>query len=202
VLAEKGNKYLQDALGEYGKDTVFTSEELTDIKEQKFVEAYYNVLSKMDSSLAIKLVNLKFSDKNRTMFYLFLTTHDATGALALNEILYDAKFLEYELRHRLQIAKRTAPPPGQIALFPVQDEELKAPETEKPIRPTNEEVGNFILERFSGKQATKKDVFKELANSFYFRKEVDKALRYLRRQNLAQFDGEPKHYTLITFSKQ
>jgi len=202
VLAEKDNEFIQETLEEYGKDIAFTKEELADIKEQKFVEAYYNVLSKMDSSLAIKLVNLKFSDKNRTMFYLFLTTHDATGALALNEILYDAKFLEFELRYRLQMAKRTAPPQGQIPLFPVQDEELRAPEPEKPTRPTNEEVGNFIMERFSGRQSTKKDVFKELANSFYFRNEVDKALRYLRRQNLAQFVGEPKHYTLITFSKQ
>ncbi len=199
VLSEQDNKFIENAEKEYVNGHQFTSEEIADIKEQKFVESYLEVLSSIDSSLAIKLVNLKFSDKDRTIFYLFLTTHDANGALALNEILYKAKLLEYELRYRLQLVKRTAPPPGQPHLLPLQDDELIPPKPESPSRPTNEEIGKVITDRFSGKQVTKKDILKELVNTFFFRSEVDKALRYLRKQKLVEFEGDPKQYTSFTF---
>jgi three-Cys-motif partner protein len=199
VLSEQDKEFVENAEKEYGKELQFTSEEIADIKEQKFVEAYLDVLSSIDSSLAIKLVNLKFSDKDRTIFYLFLTTHDANGALALNETLFNAKLLEYELRYRLQLVKRNVPPPGQPHLFPLQDEELIPPKLENPSRPTNEEIGKLLMNTFSGKQVTKKDILKELANTFFFRSEVDKALRYLRKQQLVEFAGDPKQYTSFTF---
>ena len=56
------------------------------------------------------------------------------------------------------------------------------------------------MERFAGKKATRKNVYKELANTLYFPEEIDKALRYLRRIEQAEFDGDPRHTTLITFS--
>jgi three-Cys-motif partner protein len=201
-LTEEESGVLQDALEEYGKDFVPTGEELAELKEQRFVNAYRKVLMSTDPSLAIKLVNLQFGDKERTMFYLFLTTHDATGALALNRILYDAKLLEFELRYRLRIVKRIAPPPKQWMLIPIQAEEIKAPEQKKPSRPSNEEVGKHIIKLFAGKQATKKDVYKELANTLYFSEEVDKALRYLRRNEMAKFEGNLRHKTPISFSEK
>jgi three-Cys-motif partner protein len=199
VFADEENIEIKDVLREYRSDIAFSKEEIAAIKEQKFVDAYRNVLHSMDPSLAIKLVNLQFGDKNRTMFYLFLTTHDPTGALKLNHVLSDAKYLEHELRYRLQIAKRTAPPPEQPMLLPLREEEIKAPESEKPPRPSSEEIGKFLLGQLSGKHVTKKDVYKELANTFYFSEEIDKALRYLRREGKAHFVDPLKHKTLINF---
>ena len=189
--------------------TPFTDEELAEVKEQTFVSAYRDALRSMDKNLVNKLVSLKFGDKERTMFYLFLTTHDATGALTLNRILSDAKYLEHELRIRLKNAKKPIPPDPpvkQMTLWTILPFEVKVPEptknTEPEIapRPTNEEIGKFIMERFAGKKATRKNVYKELANTLYFPEEIDKALRYLRRIEQAEFDGDPRHTTLITFS--
>jgi len=180
--------------------TPFTDEELAEVKEQTFVSAYRDVLHSMDRNLVTKLVNLRFGDKERTMFYLFLTTHDATGALSLNRILNDAKYLEHELRYRLKFAKQTAPPPGQMTMWTIVPYAVKVPEPEKTPRPSNEEIGKIIMEKFSGKEATKKDVYKELANTLYFPEEIDKAIRYLRRNKQAKFDDELRHKTLISFS--
>jgi len=128
LLAEADNRYLREAIGEYGEGIVINSEQLIEVKEQKFVSAYRDVLHSMDKSLVIKLVNLRFGDKERTMFYLFLTTHDPSGALELNRILYDAKYLELELRYRLNVAKKIAPPENQMFLIP--PEEIKVPDYE------------------------------------------------------------------------
>ncbi len=180
----------------------FTEEELSEVKEQKFVSAYRDTLRSMDETLVTKLVNLRFGDRERTMFYLFLTTHDATGALSLNRILNDAKYLEHELRYRLKVAKKTAPPPGQMTLWTNSLDYVIVPELEKTTRPNSEEIGKIIIEKFSGKEATKKDVYKELANTLYFPEEVDKAIRHLRRTEQAKFDGELKHKTIIQFLKK
>jgi hypothetical protein len=101
----------------------------------------------------------------------------------------------------LRIAKRIAPPPGQMTLWTNSLDEVKVPEPEKTSRPSNEEIGKIIMEKFSGKEATKKDVYKELANTLYFPEEIDKALRYLRRNEQAKFDDELRHKTLISFAK-
>lgn len=202
LLAEKESNTLKIALGEYATDFELNGEYLSDIKEQKFVEAYLDVLSSMDPLVARKLVNLRFGDKERTMFYLFLTTHDATGALQLNRILSDAKYLEHELRCRLQFAKKIAPPPGQLALFSSSIDDVKIPELTPNARPTIEEIANVIKNSFIGQQVTRKDVYQGLANSLYFPDEVDKAIRYLRREKLVEFSGDLKHKTVLTFQKK
>jgi three-Cys-motif partner protein len=184
----------------------FTDEELSQVKEQKFVSAYRDTLHSMDKSLVTKLVNLRFGDKERTMFYLFLTTHDATGALALNRILSDAKYLEHELRIRLKNAKkpiRSVPDAEQLTLWSIESESIeskKTAESEIDPRPTNQEIGKVIMEKFGGEKATKKGIYRELANTLYFPEEIDKALRFLRRIELAAFDGDLRHTTVITFS--
>lgn len=202
LLAEQESYLLKEALGEYGKDYELSGENLTDIKEQKFVEAYLDVLASMDPSIARKLVNLRFGDKERTMFYLFLTTHDPTGALQLNRILSDAKYLEHELRHRLQFAKKVAPPPGQMPLFAAPDvNDVKIPELTINPRPSIEIIKSEIMKIFAGQQVSKRDVYKGLANTLFFPEEVDKAIRNLRKEGFTQFEGELRHKTVLTFSK-
>lgn len=203
LLNNEYTKVMRDVLGDLplnDEDAIrLTGYEPPEIKEQKFVSAYSDALRSMDSSLVTKLVSLKFSDKDRTMFYLFLTTHDATGALTLNRLLDDAKYLEHELRYRLFYLKRTAPPPGQLTLFP--NEEINIPEPERISRPSIDEIEKTILSSFSERQVAKKEIYKELANSIYFPEEIDKAIRHLRRDKKVHFDGDLKHKTLVTFEK-
>jgi three-Cys-motif partner protein len=200
LLAEEENKYLKEALGEYGESIVVNPEQLVEVKEQRFVSAYRDVLHSMDNSLVTKLVNLRFGDKERTMFYLFLTTHDPSGALELNKILYEAKYLEYELRYRLNMAKKTAPPANQMFLIP--PEEIKVPEYERMPRPRSEEIESHILNRFLGQTLSRKDIYYELAHTDYFPTEIDKALRHLRSNGKAKFDGDLNHRTIIKFASK
>ena len=58
------------------------------------------------------------------------------------------------------------------------------------------------MEKFSGKEVTKKDIYRELANTLYFPEEIDKAIRYLRRDEQAKFDDELRHKTIIRFSNK
>lgn len=151
----------------------------------------------MDKSLVSKLVNLRFGDKERTMFYLFLTTHDPSGALELNRILYEAKYLEYELRYRLNIAKKTAPPANQMFLIPPED--IKVPNYERASRPNSKEIESFIFKRFCGQVLSRKEIYYELTLTDYFPSEIDKALRHLRKSGKANFEGSLNHRTNITF---
>jgi hypothetical protein len=199
-LAEEEDRDLRDALGEFGEGIVLSIEQLRELKEQRLVFAYRDVLRSMDSTLVTKLVNLKFSDKERTMFYLYLTTHDPTGALGLNKILFDAKYLEFELRYRLNIAKKTAPPPGQLPLLPF---DVQVPQYEFSYefshRPSAEEIEEFIYNRLCGHTVAKKDIYRELVDTVYFPTEVDKALRQLKRNGFASFEGNLQHKTQISF---
>lgn len=200
LLAEGENRYIKEALGEYGEGLVVNPDQVIEIKEQKFVSAYRDVLHSMDKSLVTKLVNLRFGDKERTMFYLFLTTHDPSGALELNRILYEAKYLEYELRYRLNAAKKTAPPANQMFLIP--PEEIKVPEYERMPRPRSDEIESRIFSRFLGQTLSRKDIYYELAHTDYFPTEIDKALRHLRSNGRVKFDGDLNHRTIIKFASK
>lgn len=200
LLAEEDSRYVKEALGEYGEGIVVNPEQLVEVKEQRFVSAYRDVLHNMDNSLVTKLVNLRFGDKERTMFYLFLTTHDPSGALELNKILYEAKYLEHELRYRLNVAKKTAPPANQMFLIP--PEEIKVPEYERMPRPRSEEIESHIFSRFFGQTLSRKDVYYELAHTDFFPTEIDKALRHLRSNGKAKFDGDLSHRAIIKFASK
>ncbi|MDQ2827900.1 MAG: three-Cys-motif partner protein TcmP, partial [Chloroflexota bacterium] len=80
-------------------------EEQTERFEEELANFYLERLRAADPTLVVKNIRLQFPDKDRTMFYLYLTTHDPTGALALNKILYEAKLTEYELKWNRQQAK-------------------------------------------------------------------------------------------------
>jgi three-Cys-motif partner protein len=203
LLEAEDHRYWRDSvlegisLDDMAPDSLLTDEQLAQLKERKFVSAYRDVLQTMDPELAIKLVDLRFSDKERTIFYLFLTTHDATGALSLNKILYDAKYLEFELRYRLGIAKRTAPPPGQLPLLTVE------PTVPKPIaspRPVVEEIAEVILRKLAGRTVNRRQVYRALVEEFFFPDEVDKALSLLKDSRRADFDGKLTNSTEIRFS--
>lgn len=198
----KDHKYWRDdilwgvPLDDMSEDDLLTDQQLSQIKERRLVKLYRDTLRNMDSELAVKLVDLRFPDKERTMFYLFLTTHDATGALSLNKILADAKLLEYEFRYRFRVAKKTAPPPGQPPLLTV---EPSVPEPPIFPRPTTEEIAEDIIGRLVGRSVDRREVYREFADEIYFPNEVDKALNLLRKQKRAHFESPLRHDTKINF---
>ena len=134
---------------------------------------------------------LRFSDKDRTMFYLYLTTHDADGALSMNKVLNDAGYLENDLR--LQVSHARVTGTGQAALF---DEMPPAP------RKRRDEVSNIadiLVSKMSGTIVTRKAVYKVMADSPYFATEINKALTLLLRQQRASYQTPLKNDSLITF---
>jgi three-Cys-motif partner protein len=184
---------------EFAQDGSPTDRQLTELTERRLVNLYRTVLLEMDPTLAVKTIRLRFPDKERPMYHLFLTTHDPTGALALNEILFDAKIREYELRYIRHIAKKQQPPPGQLSLFPLAAMQPDVPKPEMLDRPGVEESAGVILLKFSGKTVTRREVYRELADEIYFPREVDSAIKYLKRTKQAEYFGGLAHDTPIEF---
>ena len=173
---------------------LLTDEQLVEKRKKLLIESYQQALRGMDPNVAIKLSALQFPDKDRTMFYLFLTTHDPTGALAINQILYDAKLLEYELKYRYNILRRI--PCGQMSLWnPVEN----IPEQSSEQRPAIDEIANEIFQCLKGKSLTKRQVYMNLIDSLYFSREVEKALGLLIKQGRVTFNGKLTHSTQLQF---
>lgn len=175
---------------------LLTEEQLIEKREKLLIESYQQALRSMDPNVAIKLSALQFPDKDRTMFYLFLTTHDPTGALTINQILYDAKLLEYELKYRYNILRRI--PCGQLSLWnPVEN----IPEQSSEQRPTIDEIANEIFKCQRGKNLTKRQVYINFIDTLYFPLEIDKALKLLKRQGRVTYNGKLTHSTQLHFSQ-
>ena len=192
--------YWRDLLGGIPLDDMedtdlLTDDQLTEVKERAFVYGYQQTLATMDTTIAIKLTALQFPDKDRTMFYLFLTTHDATGALTLNSILYEAKLLEYELRYRFNTLRHI--PPRQISMWdPLQD----VPKPPEESRPTLEQIADEIYQRLHGKNLTRKQVYARIADTLLFPSEIDGALKLLKKQGKLEYDDKTlNHRTEIRF---
>jgi len=164
------------------------------LKERLFVLGYVHTLKSMDADIAVKPIALRFPDKERTMLYLFLTTHNATGALTMNEVLFKAKLLEYELRHRARMAKIRKT--GQMSLF---DTSVGVAKDTSASRPDIEEVADEIFNTFQGRQTTRKEIYQALAATELFPRDVDKALALLKKRGDVQFDGKLTHRTQLHF---
>lgn len=176
-----------------------------DEMETTLVKEYAVCLQKQDSELAVKSIPLLFSGKERTMFYLFLTTHDPTGALAINEILYEAKQEEREYRVQWkteQDRERTMRASGglaQLSFLDAIDEQTVEPP--RISRPSTEQIANDIFVRCRGETLEYKQVMKRLVDSIYFPEEVKSAMRHLRRNQLASFKGNGLRInTMIVFA--
>ena len=164
--------------------------------ELDLMNAYKRSLLSIDRSLTVKSIGLHFPDKNRTMYYLYLTTHDPTGALKMNEVLSEAGYQEHELRWNRMQAKRQ--PQGQLILF---DMPAPAPPLQAPPRATTEEIEKHILDLLGGRTLTKRDIYSAFADEPYSATEIDKALRNLRRRKKASFEGELRHKTIIKLER-
>ncbi len=160
--------------------------------EEELMTCYGNTLQDVDQSLTVKKIPLHFPDRERTMFYLYLTTHDTSGAYAMNKLLYEAGYQETELKMSLKDAKKQVH--GQMMF------DLSTVST-KPLRPETEEVAEVILKQLAGKRLTLRAALKILVNSTYFVDEIRSALSHLRETDRVIFTPPLQQDTVITFSR-
>ncbi len=158
---------------------------------------YRNVLRGVDSDLAVKHIPLKFDSKQRTKYVLYLTTHDGTGALRMNEILGNATIREFDYRTEQRIAKQV--PPTQMSMFTL--EETK---NDHPDRPAVPEVdiqvlSNRMINVFKGRNITLRDIYKEMADMAYFVDDIRETLKELKKNNRITFTGSLRNKTKIHF---
>ncbi len=175
---------------------LLTNKESAEKRETELIKYYKASLQKMDAKILIKTIPLQFPSKNRSMFYLFLTTHNSTGALTLNKILDAARRSERQLKVRYDIIRKF--PCGQLSLLNPGE---YIQEDSYLTRPPIEEIEAEILSCFRGKKALRKEVYDELTDTPYYPEEIDKALRKLRKKEKVSFDGNLKNKTQLYFSK-
>jgi three-Cys-motif partner protein len=170
-----------------------------DTMETKLVQEYANRLQDQDQQLAIKTIPLRFKDKERTMFYLFLTTHDPTGGLAINQLLSEAKQEEHNYRVQWkteQLVERAGGYKQQMLPF---ESEIES-DLVRPSRPSKEEIAEEIYRRCQGQTVLYREVLRRIVNGLYFPGEVESAMRLLKRQKRANFErSKPQNDDTIEF---
>jgi three-Cys-motif partner protein len=164
------------------------SEEGGSVDSEAFLAGYYrDRLQEMDPTVIVKTIALRFPRLERTMYYLFLTTHNPDGALKMNEELWKAKVLEGELRSR----HRGAEPywkAGQLAFL----DEVPAEPT-RSARP-DFDIDGLALELarlFAGKSVGVREILRSQVNSEhkYWKSHIVSALNRLKKQGKAEFRG-------------
>ena len=164
---------------------MFDDGELARQKAEDAISRYYaRILEDLDNNLVVKYESLQFPDKERTIFYLFLTTRDPSGALALNEVIYQGKLKEVSLRWQYQYAQRVAKE-GQLGFdFVRGDSSFQSDE-----RAFVEEIAEKIYRKFQGQKVQYGDVQRLLAEDVYFDGEIKRALTQLKKASRAQYAG-------------
>ena len=149
--------------------------------ENELIEHYQSTLQDLDLKLALKTIRLLFTDRDRTMFYLLLTTHDPTGALALNEILDTAGRREYELReeHKNVVKKK-----GQTSLFELGMEDPAKPTAENP---DHEYMANLMYQRCKQEKIIFREVLRRMCDDPYYFDDIRKAMATLKKMKKVSY---------------
>lgn len=164
--------------------------------EERLAQLYREALLGKDADVNVKSIRLLYPEHEMTMYYLYLTTHDADGALVMNELIWQAGMQEYRLRQRLKQARRERRPGGrQMSLF---GESIDPPDTERE-RPAPEDVAAVMLRRISPGVMTKKGVYRTMADEPYFAGEIDRALTWLKRQGRVTYESREQNDAEICF---
>ncbi len=152
-----------------------------DEMESKLITFYKWKLREQDSRLVVKRIPLEFPDRDRTLYYLFLTTHDPTGALELNEILSRAEFNQHILKEERRITKDGTQP----TLFDLKViDEIQSPTAAEADIAS---LAQHIYDLFRFKTVQYRTIINEMADTLYFRTDIEQALRMLKRKGLASF---------------
>ena len=163
-----------------------------DTARQRFIDLYLGQLQSQDPALGIKQIPLLFPDRDRIMYYLFLTTHDGSGALVMNEILADAVIAEFDYREEGRVDRT-----GQLSMFSV---------IENPGRPklpefSVDDVAQTISAMCKGESLEYREVLRRVVNTRYYRDVVRKAMTTLKRQKQVTWEGELRHRTQVDFKQ-
>ncbi len=167
--------------------------------ETELVQFYVHKIKAIDPGVTVKSIPLLFPDRQRTMFYLILTTHDPTGALAMNHVIHGAKQMEYKYRVQWKTQKaqeRIMERSGGWVQQSLFDDEIAMPSAERDYV---HEAAERIYAMFRGNKAKYRQVLHSLADSVYFPEEVRKAVFELKRKRRVNFSLPLHHETLITF---
>lgn len=157
--------------------------------EEDLAECYRDALLRADPALSVKKVKLHFPDRQRTMYYLYLTTHDATDALEMNKILHEAGQHEHELRERLKQATKVRSS-GMVGTLPHMDAiPFALPPRPEEQRPDLADVGERIVRLLDGRRLERPQIYQALADDIYFAGEINRALTQLKREGRAHYEG-------------
>ena len=157
-----------------------------EIAEIELVKAYDAILHGADKELTVKQIPLNFQDREQKLYYLFLTTHDPTGACEMNEILADARIREYDYRvNKRQM--RIQPTQLDLGIFGDLPDQKRPEEPQPDIDALAEEIYAICQKR----TMKFRDVLREMCNSAYFQKDIKDALGKLRQQKRASFGDAP-----------
>jgi len=152
--------------------------------------AFHAILRGADNSLSAKQIPLKFQDKEQTLYYLFLTTHDPTGAFTMNEILADARIREYDYRtEKRQMMKQ----PGQLNLGLFDD----LPDQKRPTeaQPDIDLLAENIYNKCRTRTMLFREILHEMVDSPYFLQDIKEALGKLREKGRASFKNAPSRFS-------
>lgn len=173
-----------------GRPTDSLPENVRGDLEVDLANLYQSQLQEADSTVTVKRVPLRFSDRDRTIYYLFLTTHDPSGALELNEVLDRAKLLELGARWHLDQDRyvHMMEAKGQTPLFDFAAIELAVPNL--PERNVDiSRLGQDVHRLWAGMSPTRKEVYRSQANTAVYKSEIDRALTWLKKQGMVDFDS-------------
>jgi three-Cys-motif partner protein len=152
--------------------------------ERELLNYYYDILQTQDEHLAIKMVPLLFPDKQRNIYYLFLTTHDATGALAINKVFDSAKLQEHNLQIEWQDERFREKSGGYVPLSMFED--LATDPVQQHA--SREEIADYIYEKCAHEVLEYREVLRRLANTPYYPDDVKAAMTILKRKKLARYN--------------
>jgi three-Cys-motif partner protein len=169
--------------------------------EEALREHYRKRLQDADPDVAIKDLRLLFPDKERTMFYLFLTTHDPTGALAMNEVLWKADLSQQVSRDHFALASRLRADQqqGQPSLFDEPVGTAAAPRNEPEV--DVDALAGDLVRAFAGRTIVYRDLLRSQAQSEYWPKHLLQAVRRARKLRLAEFDRTLTNRTQVRFTE-
>lgn len=167
--------------------------------EEALVSYYGERLHKANPKAGPKKIPLLFPDKERTMYYLFLTTSDPNGSLRLNEVLYEAKGMEEELRQLYRQSKSTSAfrKSGQQDFLNIIDQGEALPREKAEI--DVDDLAKVIYDRFRGEETTFLDVLAFMADSDYHVPHIRRAMTRLKQSERVQYQGSFSNTLKLTF---
>lgn len=162
--------------------------------DSQLVAAFDELLQNSRNDLTVKQIPLKFQDREQTLYHLFLTTCDPTGAFTMNEILADARIREYDYRTEKRRMKEGKEP------FPFM---YDIPDQKRPTEPEPdiEFLADQIYAACNKREMLFRDVLRTMRHSAFFLKDVREALGKLKTKKRASFERAPSQLTNRTMIK-